>query len=69
MTYAIYVFISTGCVSISFKHFQSLDQCHNLEPGIIKAGISLLGIELYSLAVNKAEVVEPSPMWASWLHI
>lgn len=46
----------------------SLDQRHNLEPGIIKAGISLFGIELYSLAVNEAAVVEPGPMWDIWLH-
>lgn len=53
---------------ISASHFQSLGQCHNLEPEIIKAGISLFGTELYSLAVNEADVVEPSPTWAIWLH-
>lgn len=45
----------------SASQFQSGGQCHKLEPGIIKAEISLLfGIELYSLAVNEAGVVEPT---------
>lgn len=54
----------------SAGQFYSLDQCHILEPGIMKARIFLLfGTELYSLAANEAEVVELNSMWASWLHI
>lgn len=54
----------------SASQFQSGGQCHKLEPGIIKAEISLLfGIELYSLAVNEAGVVEPSPVLAGWLYM
>lgn len=68
LVYAVRVFISRGCVSILCKPFQFLDQWRNLEPGIIKVGISLFGTELHSLAVNEAEI-EPSPMWISWLHI
>ena len=52
------------------SQFQSGGQCHKLEPGIIKAEISLLfGIELYSLAVNEAEVLEASPVLARWLYM
>lgn len=65
-----FVFLLVWSVfQFSASQFQSLDQCHNLEPGVIKVGISLFGIELYSLAVNEADVAEPSPVWAIWLHI
>lgn len=64
-----FVFLLVWSVfQFSVSQFQALDQCHNLEPGVIKVGISLFGTELSSLAVNEADA-EPSPMWAIWLRI
>ena len=66
-----FVFLLVQSVfQFSASRFRSGGQCHKLEPGITKAGISLLfGLEVYSLAVNEVEVVGPSPLWAAWLYV